>query len=376
MKLIVGISAEGSIVLMEGQMRHFKSKGYDTYLLAPYSERVRQYCEKEGCTHIFINIKRDISVFHDIFILIKIFRIFLRMKPDIINLGTPKISLLGMIAGKLLGVPNRIYTCRGFRFEHEHGIKRMILVFMERITAYCAHKVICISPSLRNYGIGHNLFKAESAIVINKGSSNGFNLKRFSSEIIDKNQRTLIISELGIENKFVFGFVSRIYDRKGINELYQVFSNLSNQFPDMVLLMVGRYEEGQTADKRILEQLRKHSRIFLVGPQKDVPLYLSLMDVFVLPAWGEGFGNVMVEAAAMGLPVIGTNSTGIRDSFQNGFNGLQIEPKSPQELESAMKLLYMNKELRISLGKNGPIWAKNFDNMIIWNGMEQIYLKQ
>jgi len=374
MKLIVGISAEGSIVLMEGQMRHFKSKGFDTYLLAPYSDRVRQYCEKEGCTHLFINIRRDISVLHDIVILIKIFRIFLRVKPDIINLGTPKISLLGMIAGKLLGVPKRIYTCRGFRFEHEHGIKRKILILMERITAYCAHKIICISPSLRDYGIAHNLFNAKSAIVINKGSSNGFNLKRFSSEMIDKNQQTALIRELGIEDKFVFGFVSRIYDRKGINELYQVFSKLSNQFPDMVLLMVGRYEEGQTADKSILEQLRKHGRIFLVGSQKNVPLYLSLMHVFVLPAWGEGFGNVMVEAAAMGLPVIGTNSTGIRDSFQNGFNGLQIEAKNPQELEDAMILLYTNRELRMSLGKNGPVWAGNFDNMIIWNGMEQVYL--
>ncbi|HQK69198.1 MAG TPA: glycosyltransferase family 4 protein [Bacteroidales bacterium] len=374
MKLIVGISAEGSVVLMEGQMRHFKSKGFDAYLMAPYSERVRQYCEREGCIHLFINVKRDISVFHDIVILIKIFRIFLRVKPDIINLGTPKVSLLGMIAGKLLGVPNRIYTCRGFRFEHEHGIKRKILILMERITAYCAHKIICISPSLRDFGIEHNLFKAESAIVINKGSSNGFNLKRFSSEMIDKNKRSLLIRELGIESKFVFGFVSRIYDRKGINELYHAFSRLSNQLPDIVLLIVGRFEEGQIADKSILEQLKKHSKIILVGSQMDVPLYLSLMDVFVLPAWGEGFGNVMVEAAAMGIPVIGTNATGIRDSFQNGFNGLQIEPKNPQELENAMILLYMNKELRMSLGKNGPIWAGNFDNMIIWKGMEQIYM--
>jgi glycosyltransferase involved in cell wall biosynthesis len=295
------------------------------------------------------------------------------MKPDIINLGTPKISLLGMIAGKLLRIPNRIYTCRGFRFEHEHGIKRKILILMERITAYCAHKIICISPSLKDYGIEHNLFKAESAIVINKGSSNGFNLNRFSLERINENDRDSLLMELGINDKFVFGFVSRIYDRKGINELYQAFSKLSNQFSDLVLLMVGRYEEGQTADKRILELLREHDKILLVGSQKDIPLYLSLMDVFVLPAWGEGFGNVMVEAAAMGLPVIGTNSTGIRDSFQHGFNGLRIEPKNAQELEDAMMTLYLDPELRMSLGKNGPAWAGNFDNRIIWNGMEKIY---
>jgi len=372
-KLIVGISAEGSIVLMEGQMRYFKSKGYDTYLLAPYSERVRLYCEKEGCAHLFINIRRDISILHDIFILIKIFHTFLRLKPDIINLGTPKISLLGMIAGKLLGIPNRVYTCRGFRFEHEHGIKRSILILMERITAYCAHKIICISPSLRDYGIENSLFKAESAVVINKGSSNGFNLNRFSSGRINQDQRDLLRKELGVKDKFVFGFVSRIYDRKGINELYEVFSKLSDEFPGMVLLMVGRYEEGQTADKKILELLREHNKIILVGPQKDIPLYLSLMDVFVLPAWGEGFGNVMVEAASMGVPVIGTDATGIRDSFQHGFNGLQIEPKNTRELENAMLLLYQNRELRTSLGKNGPVWAGNFDNMIVWNGMEEIY---
>ena len=372
-KLIVGISAEGSIVLLEGQMRYFKTRGYDTYLLAPYSERVKTYCEKEGCTHLFIDIKRDISILSDIRIFLRIFKLFRSLKPSIINLGTPKVSLLGMIAGKILRVPRRIYTCRGFRFEHEHGIKRRILILMERVTALFAHKIICISPSLRDYGIENELFKTDSAVVINKGSSNGFNLNRFSSENIHKGQRGLILKELGIEDKFVFGFVSRIYDRKGINELYQVFSKLSDEFPDMVLLMVGRYEEGQTADKKILELLKEHDKIFLVGPQKDIPLYLSLMDAFVLPAWGEGFGNVMVEAAAMGVPVIGTNATGIRDSMLHGFNGIQVEPKNTGQLEDAMLLLYKNKELRVSLGKNGLAWSGNFDNLIIWNGMEEIY---
>jgi len=372
-KLIVGISAEGSIVLLEGQLKYFKARGYETYLLAPYSERVKAYCEKEGCIHLLINIKRDISILHDFLMLLKISHLFIKLKPDIINLGTPKVSLLGMIAGKALGIPKRIYTCRGFRFEHESGIKRKILILMEKITAMCAHKVICISPSLRDYAIDHGIFKPRRTVVINKGSSNGINLTRFTPQNVNKVEQELLKRELGIEKKFIFGFVSRIYDRKGINELYYVFSRLSDRFPDVILLMVGRYEEGQTADKRILELLRSHKKILLVGPQKNIPLYLSLMDAFVLPAWGEGFGNVLVEAAAMGVPVIGTKSTGIRDSVLNEFNGLLIDPKSVKELENAMLLLYQKSEIRETLGKNGLIWAKNFDNVVIWQGMEEIY---
>jgi glycosyltransferase involved in cell wall biosynthesis len=178
---------------------------------------------------------------------------------------------------------------------------------------------------------------------------------------------------LGIEGKFIFGFVGRIYDRKGINELYLAFSELCNRLPDIILLLVGRIEEEQIADERIIELIKSHKQIKHVGSQKDVPLYLSAMDVFVLPAWGEGFGNVMVEAAAMGVPVISTNATGTKDTVRNEFNGFLIEPKSVEQLVETMTLLYENKELRERLGQNGIEWAKNFDNLIIWQGMEERY---
>jgi glycosyltransferase involved in cell wall biosynthesis len=371
--LVVGISSESSVILLEGQLKYFKEIGYDTYLLSPTSERVKIYCKKEGCTHLPVEIRREISMFHDFNTLLRIFTIFIRHKPDIINLGTPKVSLLGMIAGKLLGIPIRIYTCRGFRFEPENGFKRKILVLMEKITASCAQKVICISPSLRDYGIENRIFTLSKAVVINRGSSNGINLKRFSMLNINNELRNKLQNEHGIKNKFVFGFIGRIYDRKGINELYHAFSALCDSCPDIVLLMVGRIEVSQIIDKEIIDLLRSHNRIILAGPQQDVPLYLSLMDVFVVPAWGEGFGNVMIEAAAMGLPVISTDATGIKDSVMNNFNGLVVKPKSIDRLIDAMKLLYENKDLRITLGQNGLIWAKNFDNLIIWKGMEEIY---
>ena len=104
MKLVIGITAEGSVNLLRGQLKAFKEKGYETYLLAPDSQRVQNFCKEEGCTHLHVDIKREISLLSDIKVLVEIIAIFREVRPDIINLGTPKVSLLGMLAGWLVGV--------------------------------------------------------------------------------------------------------------------------------------------------------------------------------------------------------------------------------------------------------------------------------
>ena len=129
-KLVIGITYEGTVNLLQGQLEYFKSLGYQTYLLGPYSERSAAFCRNEGCEHLVINIEREISLLKDLKTLWSIIKIFRKVKPDIINLGTPKVSLLGMIAGYVVGIEKRFYTCRGFRFEHEEGLKRKILVLM------------------------------------------------------------------------------------------------------------------------------------------------------------------------------------------------------------------------------------------------------
>ena len=82
---------------------------------------------------------------------------------------------------------------------------------------------------------------------------------------------------------------------------------------------------------------------------------------------------MLIEAAAMGIPVISTDGTGTRDAVQHNFNGLVIEPRSAEELTKCMLYLYKNKEVIELFGHNGVEWARNFDNSIIWRGMEEIY---
>lgn len=376
-KLIVGITAPGSVILIAGQLRYFKDLGYQTYLMAPNHERVIEYCRNEGCIHLPVDLEREISLLKDLKALYQVIRHLRKVKPDVVNFGTPKVSLLGMIAAKLLGVKNRIYTCRGFRFEHETGMKKTILVGMEKITARFAHKIICISNSVRDLGLDNGIFSASQSLVIHKGSSNGIDLKRFNPNQINAADSSDLKKQLGYtDTHFVFGFVGRLIDRKGIKELYEAFANLYRENDKLKLLIVGPVEESQISDLSLINNLQQHPGILLVGTQSNVPLYLSVMDVFCLPAWWEGFGNVSVQAAAMGLPVIATDVTGSKDAVSKDFNGLLISPKSVSALQHAMQFLHEDEQKRQELGRNGLVWATNFDSKMIWDSMHQLYQKQ
>lgn len=375
-KLVVGITAASSVILLEGQLAHFKALGYQTYLMAPKEERSLAFCEREGCTLLPIKISREISLKSDFLTLIQVFKILLKIKPDIVNFGTPKVSLIGLFVSKILGIKNRIYTCRGFRFEHESGFKRKLLVAMEKITANSAHEVICISKSVRTFGIKENIFSDRKSQVIHFGSSNGVNLSRFNPEKVSANDLAKIKSELALNDKFVFGFVGRIVDRKGVKELYEAFSEIHAENKNTALLIVGGIEWSQISDRSFFENLHQQPGVIMTGPQPKVPLYISAMDLFVLPAWWEGFGNVLIQAAAMKKAVISTVATGTQDAVSHEFNGILVEPKDIQSLKNAMLTLMIDNEKRDKLAQNGVQWSANFDQAFIWDGMQKLYTKR
>lgn len=375
-KLIVGVTAPGSVMLIVGQLKYFKSLGYETYLMSPVNERVVAYCESEGCIHLPINIEREISLLKDLKALFQVYAHLRKVKPDVVNFGTPKISLLGLLAAKLLSVKKRVYTCRGFRFEHEKGFKKLLLQKMDSIAAYCSNDIICISHSVMELGVSEGILKKSKCNVINKGSSNGMDLDRFNPQNIKPADKIALKQQLNIpEGDFVFGFVGRISDRKGNNELFQAFKEIYTTNKKVKLLIVGPIESSQLANPGLIQEMLEHPGVILPGRTDDVPLFLSLMDVFVLPTWCEGFGNVLIQAAAMGIPVISTFGTGTKDAVNNGYNGILVPVKDVAELKNAMTELHANENLKTQLGKNGLEWAQNFKSEIIWEGMNEIYRK-
>lgn len=376
-KLVVGITSNKNTTLITGQLKYFKSIGYETYLLAPDHPQVREFCDREGCALLVAPLEREISFLSDFRAIWVIYKHFRSVKPDVINLGTMKVSLTGMIAGFFARVPYRIYTSRGFSALTEKGLKKLALLASLKVISVLSHKIICISKSIKENGINYRMFKETNSYVINKGSSNGVDLTLFDPNKINDEERLHLKEKLSItKDNFVFGYVGRLIDRKGVNELYESFSNYFALDSTIRLVVVGPIESIQLRkDKDILRKLQNHEGIIMVGRVdfKNVHLYMSVMDTFLLPAWWEGFGNVLIQAAAMGVPVISTFGLGTIDAVSNNFNGELVPTHDTVSLMQTMVKFKNNPDLLKTYAENGKAWAKNFEPEIIWEGMNKIY---
>lgn len=368
-KLILGVTAGGSSRLLDGQAKYFKQLGYEVYLISQNHFKEPIFCQKEGIEHLPVQIVSDINPLKDVISLIQIIKHFRAIQPDIVNVGTPKMGLLGMMAAKFLGVKTRIYTCRGLRFETEKGLKRWILEQMEKYTVSLAHHVIYVSPSLKNAALKYGVAQPTKAIVIGEGSSNGVDTSAFKSEAIDAEKRKALISKYQLENKTVIGFVGRVTEHKGAYELVASFEKIYESNKDARLILMGHIK----CDPAFEERFQSHPGIIHIPFQDDVPLYMSLFDIFVLPSWREGFPNVPIQAAAMGIPVVVSNATGCVDAVKEGFNGTIYQVKKGAELYKVLRKYVADPQLRIEHGNNGKEWAKRFTKEKIWNGIKKVY---
>lgn len=373
MKLVIGITAPLSVVLLKGQLNYFSKLGYQVYLLAPETNETLEFCSNENASLLPVPIERDINLFSDIKSLWIISSHLKKIKPDIVNVGTPKMGLLGSLAAWFLRIPNRLYTCRGFRFEHEKGLKRIILRKMDKLAINSSHKVICISSSVEQLGITEGMFSKQDSIVLGNGSSNGLDLDFYNPDKYNQIIREELKSKIGVTGKFIFGFVGRIVDRKGINELYDAFLQINQEYPNTHLLIVGKANLEQVSDSTLMDKLEFDVNVTLTGYVNNVNDYMAMMDVFVLPAWWEGFGNTLIQAAAMGLPIISCNVTGCRDAVKHDFNGILIPPKNTPVLREKMLEFMQDERKRDCFGENGKKWAMNFDSKLIWSEMRKLY---
>ncbi len=368
-KLILGVTIGGSSRLLDNQAAYFRSLGYDVYLMSQKHHKEELFCKREGITHLPLTIDSEINPIKDIFTIIQIIRHFRAVRPDIINVGTPKVGLLGMIVGSLMGVKKRIYTCRGLRFETETGIKRKILILMEKWTMQMAHKVIYVSPSLLKAASSYGIADMKKAIVIGFGSSNGVNITDFDRAKIDSQKVAALKHQYDLEDKKVIGFVGRITEHKGSFELVQAFENIYQKHPDTRLILMGHIKTDPVFEARF----KNHPGIVAIPFNDDVPLHMALFDIFVLPSWREGFPNVTIQAAAMGIPVVVSDATGCVDSVNNNVNGGIFPMKDSDALEIILLRYVEDKNLRKKHGEQGIEWAQHFKNEFIWQGINNVY---
>lgn len=360
------------------QLSHFTKKGDEIHLICSPAKQLEGFAKKQGCKWKEIEITRTFSILSDIKATIALFKYIKLHKFDIVSGHTPKAGMLTMLAAKLAGVNKRIYFRHGLLYETSSGLKRCILLWSEKFASWCSTKTVCVSQYLVDRSISDSLSKTKKLILLSRGSCTGidatglFNPDKYPQQLRNELKASLNIPK----DAYVIGFVGRMVQDKGIVELVDAFMKLKTDNPHLYLLLVGPLEERDALPKSVVDFISREQSIVNVGLiENDMPLYYSIMDLFVLPTHREGLGVALLEAQSMGVPVLTTSHTGSRDAIVPGITGNYIDIK-PESIIDTAKVYLNDKELSKKQGIAGRNFVlDNFRQEKIWDEIEsKLYL--
>lgn len=355
-------------LFLRGHLEYLRKNGFEVFLIAPPGADLEDAARREGVRGIPVPIEREIAPLRDLVTLLRLYREIRRLRPDIVNAGTPKAGFLGVLAAYLARVPVRVYHLRALRLETTAGFKRRVLGWTERIAARCATRIVAISRSLADRFVELGLGPRDKIVVFGHGSSNGIDAERFARTPERAEAAKALRSRLGFAaGDFVIGFVGRIIPDKGIVHLFEAFTIVLAEVPSARLLLVGHAEAHHPFPPGFLERLRSHSRVTWVDYQEDPAPYYHVMDLFAFPSLREGFGNVALEAAAAGLAVVGFRSTGVVDAVEDGVTGTLSDSRDAGFLADSILIYWYSPTRRVAHGENGVKRARSmFTTQSLW----------
>ena len=380
MKLVYMLTHPLALSFVKGQLAFIENKGINVIAVTMSSHLLEEFCSEEGIQGIGIGMHRSLNPVKDLGSVITMVQHLKKERPEIVHAGTPKAGLIGMISAKLCNVPVRIYHMRGFTFRSHSGWKRILLMLTERISCFCATTVIAHSRSIKAIAIEEG-FASEDKINLIINGSNGIDSKSlFNPSKYSKNDRKQFRHKLGIsETDIVVSCIARQMVSKGQTELIKAWPQVLSKFPNAKLLLIGNTEEHEPLPKETVFAIESDNSVYSFDriPKKDVPDFYYCSDLIVLPTYREGFPNVPLEAAAMGLPIVATQVEGCTDAVIDGVTGTLVPPKTIEPLAKAIIHYLASPELRMKHGNAAQLRVqKEFQREIIWEAQYEFYLSQ
>lgn len=309
-----------------------------------------------------IPFPRGISFAGSIKSILELIKFFKKEKFDLVQYSTPNASFYASIAARLCRIPVRLYCQWGMVYVTQSGIKRKIFKWMEKTV--CKSSTMIQPDSYGNLEFCRNegFYNENNSCVIWNGSAKGLNLSAY--DISKKDEYAIEIkTKYNIkDDELVIGFVGRLGKEKGCNELFTAFRNIKSEIDNAKLLFVGPIEKEDTIDPELLSYFKSCDDIIKTGRVTNVEKYMSAMDVFVLPSYREGFGMSVVEASAMGVPVVATKYPGPSGGMIDGVTGFAVDIKDVEGLTTAIKSIVSDKENAKRIGEAGREYVvNNFD---------------
>jgi glycosyltransferase involved in cell wall biosynthesis len=362
--------------LLPGQMRFMKENGFEVLMISADGKERQDVISNEGCEHIIVPMTRKITPIQDLKCLWQLIKIFKKEKPDIVHTHTPKAGLLGMLAAKICAVKVRIHTVAGLPLMVETGFKFQLLKAIEKITYWSANHVWPNSFSLLNFIKENKFTKDKKLNVINKGSSNGIDLKRFNTSFFDEK----ILNEIKIDINFntdnlYLVCIGRLVKDKGIVELVEAFQYLKKSRTNLKLILVGIYEGHlDPLPENTISEINNDADIIHIAWSDHVEYYISLANLFLFPSHREGFPNVLLQSGALGIPIICSSIAGNIDIVQHEKTGLLFPVGDRIEMQKQINFALDNES---KINEMANLLKQNINNSFakekIWDSILKEY---
>lgn len=326
------------ITQLSAPIRALAEQGAEVVVVASDDELGDTMSSLDCAEFVPVHIAREIAPLSDLGSLFKLVRLFRARKFDIVHSTTPKAGLLCAIAGVLAGVPVRLHSFTGQPWVTMTGLKKAILKACDRIIGLLDTRCYTDSESQRHFLVSEGVISPNRLHVLGEGSLAGVNLQRFDPQRYSTQDRERLREELGLTaGAMVLLFVGRITRDKGVIELLEAFSALVHQGRNVELIMVGPHEtDGEAITSRYRADEQVARRLKLTGFTSEPERYMAIAHMLCLPSYREGFGTVVIESAAMGVPTLGTAIYGLTDAIVDGETGVLVPVADAPALERTL----------------------------------------
>lgn len=279
------------------------------------------------------SMQRNISFTKDIFSFFNILKIIKSEKPDIIHVNSTKISGLGAVAGRILGVKNIIFTVHGWAFnENRSFLSKAIIKSLYLVMLTLSHNIIAVSKKITEQVTSWPFKKSKLKIV-----HNGISLPSFLSKTEARTELGKFVDTAFTDDMIIIGGIGelhpikgQIYGIKAIQQIKKEKSNLNIKY-----IIIGSGEIENELKKEILDRDLLDT-VYLTGYVKDGVNYLKAFDYYLFPSLSEGLPYAIVEAGFAELPVIASNVGGIPEVIENQKDGILIPSQDPDAIRNAI----------------------------------------
>lgn len=375
MRVVHVLTVADSLVFFAGQPAWFRERGVDVAFVATPDPRLDRFGARWGVPVHPIPIPRRVAPLEDLRAIVRLVRLFRRMRPDVVHGHTPKGGLLGMLAAALAGVPVRVYHIHGLPFVTARGPLRAVLAATERVSCLAANHVLCVSRGVREVALAEGLTHKPIEVLLG-GSINGVDARGRFDPAAHAARRGPERDRLGIPaDAVVFLFVGRLVRDKGVVELAEAWGRVRAEVPGAHLVVAGPFEERDPVPAATRRALEGDDRVHLLGFLEDVERVYAMSDLVVLPTYREGFPVVPLEAAAMGLPVLTTAIPGCTEAVVDGVTGTLVPPADAGRLADAMRAYGRDPDLRRRHGDSGRARVlSDYVQEDVWRALLERYL--